>query len=129
VVSRSLVPDRGALRVRASAPATTRTIHFVPGAKQNGSSYTMPYGRWDATRWWAPNGYRTSGDGSLDFALIEIAPQNGRYIGDVVGAILDQLRPERVRQRRTYLVGYPSSAGSAPTTTQRLLAVRLRLDL
>jgi V8-like Glu-specific endopeptidase len=108
VVSRSLVLT-AAHCVYTSGVGYHKEIHFVPAAKQNGTSYTMPYGRWDATRWWVPNGYRTSGDWSLDYALVEIAPQNGRAIGDVVGAYGISYGASAFSNGRTYLVGYPAS--------------------
>jgi len=108
VVARSLVLT-AAHCVYTSGVGYHKEIHFVPGAKQNGTSYTMPYGRWDATRWWVPSGYQTSGDQSLDYALIEIAPQSGRGVGDVVGTYGISYGQSAFASGRTYLVGYPAS--------------------
>lgn len=84
-------------------------ISFFPAMQQSGSSYYEPYGRWDATRWWTPSGYRNGGDESLDFALIEIAPQNGVQIGDKLGYFGVAYGSAPWTTSRTYLVGYPAS--------------------
>jgi hypothetical protein len=106
VVSRSLVLT-AAHCVYKSGYHTE--IAFVPAMKQNGTSYTAPYGEWTATRWWAPDAYTKQGDGSQDFALIEIAPLNGRQIGDVVGMFSIAYGPGAFSNGRTYVVGYPAS--------------------
>jgi V8-like Glu-specific endopeptidase len=84
-----------------------RSMYFVPASTQSGSTYAAPYGTWTASRWWAPPGYRSGGDMSQDYALVEIAPLNGAYIGDKLGWFAVSYGANWSSGRRAYNVGYP----------------------
>jgi hypothetical protein len=84
-----------------------KRIYFVPGSTQSGTSYSAPYGEWQATRWWVANGYR-SGDMAYDYALVEIGPENGVYIGDALGYWSVGYGPGWTTGQEVVAMGYPS---------------------
>ena len=86
-----------------------RKVTFAPSATAAADgSLVMPYGKWEASNWWVPDGYKT-GDWSLDYGLVEIPPVNGRYIGDVVGTWSITPGLQWNTGRRVYLMGYPAT--------------------
>ncbi|MEP7379444.1 MAG: trypsin-like peptidase domain-containing protein [Chloroflexota bacterium] len=89
-------------------------ISFVPGQTWNNTQSTdpldisAPAGVWAASQWWVPEGYR-DGTVDLDWGLIEIEPQNGRYIGDAVGAFAIQTGITFREGAHIWAAGYPRS--------------------
>ncbi len=108
VVSRTLVLTAAHCVFKLGVGYHTK-ITFTPAMAQSGTAYTAPYGVWTATRWWAPAGYRTASDWSQDYALIEVAPLNGRALGDVVGYYGVGYGQAAFASGRVYDVGYPAS--------------------
>lgn len=102
VVSRSLV------LTAAHCVADKREIAFVPGATWNESNELHgSFGYWKVTRTWSAPQYAS--DDSVDYALMEIAPLNGQYVGDVVGAWTIHANLKFNTASRVYATGYPAS--------------------
>lgn len=117
VVSRTLVLTAGhcvvntSVRVNGLNPKHLRIL-FVPGQTWNTPSSTdvadvkAPYGVWEAQDSWAPRSFR-AGTSRLDWGLIEIKPQNGRFIGNVTGSWRIQTGITFNVGARIWSTGYP----------------------
>jgi hypothetical protein len=108
VVSRTLVLTAGHCLAQAGGGYNSQ-VHFAPGMTGDTTGVRLPYGQWKASNWFVPDGWRTSGDASLDWGLIEIEPQNGRYVGDVVGSYSITANLPWPANARVYAMGYPGS--------------------
>lgn len=86
----------------AGAWATRFT--FVP-AYENGAA---PYGKWSATRLFAPQQWSASGDISYDTAFARVASPTGRSLTDTVGA--SPVSFNQARGLNYTAFGYPAAA-------------------
>ena len=112
IVGRRLMLTAAHCLFDAGAGGFHSRIVFAPAMTwQNAAdpdSISVPYGVWEASRWWIPEGYR-QGRPEYDWGLAEIAPLNGRNIGDVVGMWPVQANVRWGAGARVYSVGYPAS--------------------
>ena len=116
VVTRTLVVTAGHCVVNADTngvhPYHTRIL-FVPGQTWNDPQSTTlddiraPWGVWEARAWWTPRCFRED-TCELDWGLIEIAPKNGQFIGDVVGSWPIRYNVRFNDGAHVYSVGYPA---------------------
>lgn len=56
---------------------------FIPGARAG----SEPYGRWTPSKFHPSPQWMASGDVNYDYAFVKLAPRNGRYLANVVGAL------------------------------------------
>lgn len=119
-VARSLVLTAAHCLYDQKAGEFFADVSFVPSQTWNDpqsaspTDVTAPEGVWQARNWWVPEGYR-DGTVDLDWGLIEIEPQGGRHIGDVVGAFPIQTGISFVSGTRIWSTGYPASGWWATT--------------
>lgn len=119
VVARSLVLTAAHCLYNKKSGQFDADVSFVPGQTWNDpqstspADITAPNGVWEAREWWVPEGYR-DGSVDLDWGLIEIEPQGGRHIGDVVGAFPIQTGIS-FGGARIWSTGYPAMGWWATT--------------
>ncbi|MEU9127115.1 serine protease [Kitasatospora sp. NPDC048540] len=76
-------------------------LRFVPGYRDG----KAPYGSWQVTKVFTTDGWSQDEDEDEDFAILQIAPQGGRQIEDVVGG--NPLGLDAGATTKVRLYGYP----------------------
>jgi hypothetical protein len=112
VVTRTLVVTAG--HCVSHDGVYEKQIAFIPGQTWNDpntlnvNDVSGNYGgAWLASNWWTPDSY-LRGQGGPDWGLIEIPPQNGKYITDYVGGAWGiTVNVDVPVGARMYVVGYP----------------------
>ncbi|MCX4746759.1 trypsin-like peptidase domain-containing protein [Kitasatospora sp. NBC_01287] len=97
-------PTRNLLVTAAHCVSSTSGLVFAPAFR----SGQTPYGVWQVTQIYSTNGWKQSQDPDQDFAILQVAPLNGRQIQDVVGGNPLGLNESFTATVRLY--GYASSA-------------------
>lgn len=92
--------------------AYARNWVFIPGSRAG----SEPYGRWTPTRLSPSPQWVASGDVDHDYAFVKLAPRNGRYLANVVGAL--PLSFSTPANQRITAFGY---SGAAPNYGARLM--------
>jgi hypothetical protein len=106
--------DAGNLVCREQYPI--QQIQFIPGGSATNppSTNTINGEIWRVSRWWVPRGFKCASEGGsasryLDWGIIEIAPNQGRQVGNVTGSYEAWWGLSVANQERLYIVGYPAS--------------------
>jgi Trypsin len=92
---------------------SVRAILFVPGQTWNDpdsirrEDVRARWRVWEGVQWWIPEGYRRK-TVDLDWGVIELRPQGGRYIGDAVGTYRIQTGIRFLDRTRIWSYGYPA---------------------
>jgi hypothetical protein len=109
--NRSTVATAGHCVNEGPGAFATRWV-FVP-AYQNG---TAPYGQWTATALTAPTRWTSGGDISYDTGFARVAPVNGTYLSNIVGASGVSFNQARGLTYKAF--GYPAAAPFTGATLQ-----------
>ncbi|WP_371499134.1 serine protease [Kitasatospora sp. NBC_00374] len=100
-------------------------LRFVPGYRDG----KAPHGSWQVVKVFTTAGWDEDGDADEDYAVLQVAPLNGREIEDVVGGNLLGLDASATARVRLY--GYPDGS-EAPVlcanATIRQSAHQRRID-
>lgn len=79
-------------------------VTFVPGYRDGNA----PFGTWQITKVYTAGGWQQSNDQDEDFAILQVAPDNGRDIEDVLGGNPVGTDADFTAQVRLY--GYPGTS-------------------
>ncbi|GAA1967522.1 trypsin-like serine peptidase [Kitasatospora viridis] len=118
-------PGHNLILTAAHCVSSANGVTFVP-AYRDGQT---PYGTWQVTKIFTTNGWSQNGDVDQDFALLQVAPNNGKQIQDVVGGFDLGLNESFTATVRLY--GYPDNTDEpilcSNATTQQS-AYQRRID-
>ncbi|GAA2265278.1 MULTISPECIES: trypsin-like serine peptidase [Kitasatospora] len=95
--------SKNLLLTAAHCASNTDNLYFAPGYR-NGQS---PFGTWQVTKLYQTTGWTQNGNQDEDFAILQVAQNNGRSIEDVVGANNLALNVDFGARVRLY--GYPAN--------------------
>ncbi|MFE3106689.1 trypsin-like serine peptidase [Kitasatospora indigofera] len=102
-------PTKNLLLTAAHCLSSSGNVTFAPGYRDG----TAPYGSWQVTAVHTTTGWDQHRDEDEDFAILEVAADQGRQIEDVVGA--HPLGTGESFTAQVRLFGYPN-AGETPLT-------------
>ncbi|MCX5210802.1 serine protease [Kitasatospora sp. NBC_00240] len=102
-------PTRNLLLTAAHCLSSSGDVTFAPGYRDG----SAPYGSWKVTAVHTTTGWDQHRDQDEDFAILEVAADQGREIEDVVGA--HPLGTGESFSAQVRLLGYPN-AGETPLT-------------
>lgn len=112
LVAPTLVLTAGHCLYDTATASYARRVWFAPGASYgSGAAFSVhaAHGWWKARRFWVSPSWQASADAATDWALVDLAPEDGAYAGARAGywPVVTGLgwRPGT----RTYLVGYPTT--------------------
>ncbi|MFD8480206.1 trypsin-like serine peptidase [Kitasatospora sp. NPDC059673] len=97
-------PGRDLILTAAHCLAGVSSITFVPGYHDG----QAPFGSWQVTKVYTADGWQNDNDPDEDFAVLTVAPSDGRRIEDVVGG--NPLGINAAWTVQTRLYGYPDGA-------------------
>ncbi|MFB7662994.1 trypsin-like serine peptidase [Kitasatospora sp. NPDC056138] len=95
--------SKNLLLTAAHCASNTDNLYFAPGYR-NGQT---PFGTWQVTKLYQTTGWTQNGNQDEDFAILQVAQNNGRSVEDVVGANSLALNVDFGAQVRLY--GYPAN--------------------
>ncbi|MGK4582973.1 trypsin-like peptidase domain-containing protein [Kitasatospora sp. HPMI-4] len=95
--------SKNLLLTAAHCASNTDDLYFAPGYRDGQS----PYGTWQVTKLYQTTGWTQDGNQDEDFAILQVAPSNGRAVEDVVGANNLALNVDFGARVRLY--GYPAN--------------------
>ncbi|GAA2117502.1 hypothetical protein GCM10009759_63920 [Kitasatospora saccharophila] len=118
-------PGRNLILTAAHCLSGANGTTFAPGYRDG----RAPYGSWRVTKVYTADGWRNGGDPDEDFAILAVAPNDGRQIEDAVGGNL--LGTDAPWTARVRLYGYPASTElpiRCTNTTTRQDTYQRRID-
>ncbi|MDH6123379.1 serine protease [Kitasatospora sp. GP82] len=95
--------SKNLLLTAAHCVGNTDNLYFAPGYRDG----KTPFGTWQVTKLYNTSGWSQNGSVDEDFAILQVAQNNGRDIEDVVGANTIGLGTDFGVQVRLY--GYPAN--------------------
>jgi V8-like Glu-specific endopeptidase len=95
--------SKNLLLTAAHCASSTDNLYFAPGYRDG----QTPFGTWQVTKLYQTTGWTQNGDQDEDFAILQVAPSNGRAVEDVVGANNLALNVDFGARVRLY--GYPAN--------------------
>ncbi|RAJ41416.1 V8-like Glu-specific endopeptidase [Kitasatospora sp. SolWspMP-SS2h] len=118
-------PGRDLILTAAHCLSSANGVTFVPGYRDG----RAPYGSWQVTEVYTADGWRHGGDPDEDFAILAVAPRDGRLIEDVLGG--NPLGTDASWTAQVRLYGYPAGAELprlCTNTTSRQDTYQRRID-
>ncbi|MGW4805889.1 trypsin-like serine peptidase [Kitasatospora sp. NPDC004272] len=118
-------PGRNLILTAAHCLSGANGTTFAPGYRDG----RAPYGSWRVTKVYTADGWRNGGDPDEDFAILAVAPNDGRQIEDAVGG--NPLGTDAPWTARVRLYGYPASTELpilCTNTTTRQDTYQRRID-
>ncbi|GLW69153.1 hypothetical protein Kpho02_14520 [Kitasatospora phosalacinea] len=118
-------PGRNLILTAAHCLSGANGTTFVPGYR-NGQA---PYGTWQVTKVYTADGWQSGNDPDEDFAILAVAPNDGRQIEDALGG--NPLGTDAAWTVRARLYGYPAGTELpvvCTNTTSRQDTYQRRID-
>jgi V8-like Glu-specific endopeptidase len=116
---------RNLLVTAAHCVGSTDGLQFAPGYRDGHT----PYGTWQITRVYTADGWASDEDQDEDFAILQVAPNSGHDIEDIVGG--NPLGFDDDFSDQVDLYGYPAGTESpllCTNTTSRQATYQRRID-
>lgn len=118
-------PTHNLVLTAAHCLGTADGVSFVPGYRDGNA----PYGTWQVTKVYTDDNWSSRSDPDTDFAILQVAPNGGRNIEDVVGGNALGLNADFSAQVEMY--GYPENTEEpivCTNDTSRQATYQRRID-